>query len=106
MKPRTLLRILGLSAFLGLASLALALPARARVNVSIGIGVPVYPAPVVVAPAPVVIPPPAVVYPAPVVVGTEYYGYYGSHPGYWRQEYRHGYWRRHSHPRWHHGHRW
>jgi len=73
MKPRTLLRRVRLSAFLGLASLTLALPADARVHISLGIGVPVYPAPVVVAPAPVVVAsPPAVVYPAPVVVGTGY----------------------------------
>src|SRR5262245_44589952 len=102
MKPRTLLRIVGLSAFLGLASLALAWPAHARVNVSLGSGVPVYPAPVVVAPVPVVVaPPPAVVYPAPVVVGTEYYGYYGAHPGYWRHGYRHGSGRHHPPHRWH-----
>src|SRR5439155_16943662 len=107
MEPRTLLRILGLSAFLGLASLALALPANARVNVSLGIGVPVYPAPVVVAPAPVVVAPlPAVVYPAPIVVGTGYYGYYGYRHGYWHQGYHHGYWGSYPHHRWHRGHRW
>lgn len=97
MKPSTLLQIVGLSAFLGLASFALARPAHAGVHVSVGIGLPV---PVIVAP------PPAVVYPAPVIVGPGYYGYYGSHPGYWRQGYRHGYWRPHTHHRGHRGHRW
>jgi hypothetical protein len=91
--------------FVGMTSLAL--PAHARVHVSIGIGVPVYPAPVVVAPVPIVVaPPPAVVYPAPVVVGTGYDGYYGSHRGYGRHGYRHGYWRPQAHHRWHRGHRW
>ena len=52
MKQKHLLRILGLSAFLGLATLALPLSAHAGVRVSIGIGVPV-----VVAPAPVVVAP-------------------------------------------------
>src|SRR5215831_10431753 len=94
MKPKHMLRILGLSVFLSLASLALPLPAHAGVHVSIGLPLPV---PVVVAPAPVVVaPPPAVVYPAPVVVGPGYYGYYGYYgyrPWYWRHHHHHG-WRR------------
>lgn len=88
MTPMPMLRILSLSAFLGLVSLVLPLPARAGgLHVSIGLPVPVF-----VAPAPVVVAlPPAVVYPAPVVVAPRYYGYYGYRPGYWR------------HPRYHHG---
>ncbi len=91
MQPKHRLRIVGLSALLGLASLALPLPAHAGVHVSMGL-----PLPVLVAPAPVIVaPPPAIVYPAPVVVGPGYYGYYGYHRGYWR----------HPH-RWHGGRRW
>ena len=40
MKPRPLLRLVGLSVFLGLATLALPLAAQAGVRVSVGIGVP------------------------------------------------------------------
>src|SRR2546422_1334598 len=105
MQPIPLLRRVGLSAFLGLVSLALPLPAHAGVHVSVGIGLPV---PVLVAPAPVVVAPPPVIYPAPVVVGTGYYGYAGYRPGYWRHHhrygyygYRHGHWRHHPHHRWH-----
>ena len=79
MKPIPLLRIVGLSAFLGLVSFTLPLPAHAGVHVSMGL-----PLPVLVAPAPVIVaPPPALVYPAPVVVGPGYYGYYEYRPWYW-----------------------
>src|SRR5438445_12099238 len=89
MRPIPLLRRVGLSAFLGLASLVLPLPAHAGVHVSVGIGLPV---PVLVAPVPVVVaPPPAVVYPAPVVVETGYYRYAGYRPWYWRHHHRYSY---------------
>ena len=72
MKPTRLLQIVGLSAFLGLATLALPLPAHAWMRVSIGLPLPVpvfAPAPVVVAPQPVYVQPaPAVVYQEPAVV--------------------------------------
>ena len=72
----TLVRMVGIVAFLGIATLALPLSAHAGgVQVSVGIGVPL-PEPVVVAPAPVVValqpvvvqPAPVIVHPAPVVV--------------------------------------
>src|SRR5262252_2518696 len=107
MKPGHVLRIIALSAFVGLASLALPLSAHAGVHVSLDLPLP---GPAVVVPPPpavVVPPPPAVVYPSPVVVGTGYYGYHGYPYRYWRHHYRygyyghrHGYWRPH---RIHHG---
>jgi hypothetical protein len=62
-----MLRIVGVLAFLGVASLTIPLSAHAGgVQVSIGIGLPL---PVTVVPAPVVVAPrPVIVYPAPVVV--------------------------------------
>ena len=111
MKPIPLLRIVGLSAFLGLVSFLLPLPTHAGVRVSVGIGLPVpvfvAPAPVVVAPQPVIVYPGSVVYEAaPVLVP----GYYGHPSGSWRYPrrhhgydgYRQGGWR-HQHQ--HRGHR-
>jgi len=65
MKPRSMVRICGLVAFVGLTLAAL--PAHAGgLRVSIGFGLPI---PVIVAPAPVVVvPQPVYVQPAPVVV--------------------------------------
>ena len=87
MQPIPLLRRMGLSAFLGLATLALPLPAHAGVHVGIWLPGP----PVVVGP-PVIVASPPVVYAAPpVIYGSPWYGYpggswYRHHHGHWGGE--------------------
>jgi len=116
MKRVYALRIIGVLAFLGVASLTVPLSAHAGgVQISIGLGlplpVPVVPALVVVAPRPVIVyPAPVVVAPPLVVLTPPHVGhtyrfppgiakkYVGGHPRHWKQYSRYSEDREHGRP--------